>query len=814
MKKILIVGGVAGGASFAARMRRLDETANLIMFEKGEYISFANCGLPYHIGETITDRDNLIIQTPEKFKARFNVDVRTGSEVIAIDKQKKSVTVRTALSTYEESYDYLVLSPGAAPIRPPIPGIDSEKIFTLRNIPDMDRIKKFVDSKQVRSAAVIGGGFIGLEMAEALRHRDIDVTLVELADQVFMPADNEMAQILHQHLELNSVRLMLGVGAEAFNENNSGSVDIILKGGSRISVDMVILAIGVRPDTQFIKNAGITLNDRGLIVVDNQMRTDAENVFAVGDAIEVTDFVSGRKVHQPLAGPANRQARIVADVIAGYNSTYKNTQGTAICKIFDITAAVTGLNEKNAKRFGIAYQKSYTHSASHAGYYPGSYPMSVKILFAPDTGRLLGAQVIGKIGIDKRIDVFATAVRHGLTVDDLTELELSYAPPYGSARDAVNIAGLAAQNIMRGIMPVWHADEHNPEDDSVQILDVRTVSEFELGHIDNTANIPVDELRSRMWELDKNREVLVYCQVGLRGHVATRMLIQNGFKAKNLSGGYKTYSTFKKTAVEAEYLQPVAQAVCSSPSGQTMADQDAVLVDACGLQCPGPIMKLKTAVDAAKEGQHIKITATDQGFTADIPSWCSRTGNTLVTLGNKDGVFEAVVKKGRAIDVCNVASPTANQKTLVIFSNDLDKMMAAFIIANGAASLGSEVTLFFTFWGLNLLRKDTPAHVKKNIIETMFGMMMPRGAKKVTLSKMNMGGFGTRMMQDVMKKKNVFTLEELMDQARKSKIRFVACSMSMDVMGIKKEELIDGVEIGGVASYLQIADQSNYNLFI
>jgi len=558
MKKILIVGGVAGGASFAARMRRLDETANLIMFEKGEYISFANCGLPYHIGETITDRDNLIIQTPEKFKARFNVDVRTGSEVIAIDKQKKSVTVRTALLTYEESYDYLVLSPGAAPIRPPIPGIDSEKICTLRNIPDMDRIKKVVDSKQVRRAAVIGGGFIGLEMAEALRHRDIDVTLVELADQVFMPADNEMAQILHQHLELNSVRLMLGVGAEAFNEKSDGSVDIVLKGGNRISVDMVILAIGVRPDTQFIKNAGITLNDRGLIVVDNQMRTDAENVFAVGDAIEVTDFVSGRKVHLPLAGPANRQARIVADVIAGYNSTYKNTQGTAICKIFDITAAVTGLNEKNAKRFGIAYQKSYTHSASHAGYYPGSYPMSVKILFAPDTGRLLGAQVIGKIGIDKRIDVFATAVRHRLTVDDLTELELSYAPPYGSARDAVNIAGLAAQNIMRGITPVWHADEHNPEDDSVQILDVRTVSEFELGHIDKSANIPVDELRSRMWELDKNREVLVYCQVGLRGHVATRMLIQNGFKAKNLSGGYKTYSTFKKTAVEVEYLQPVA----------------------------------------------------------------------------------------------------------------------------------------------------------------------------------------------------------------------------------------------------------------
>ncbi|HEX2955895.1 MAG TPA: DsrE/DsrF/DrsH-like family protein [Chitinispirillaceae bacterium] len=814
MKKILIVGGVAGGASFAARMRRLDETARLIMFEKGEYISFANCGLPYHIGKTITDRENLIIQTPKKFKDRFDVDVRTGSEVIAIDTQKKCVSVRTASSTYEESYDYLVLSPGAAPIRPAVPGIDNEKIYTLRNIPDMDRIKSVVDSKEIRRAAVIGGGFIGLEMAEALRHRDIDVTLVELADQVFMPADNEMAQIVHQHLELNSVQLMLGAGADAFNQKADGTIDIILKGGRSLNVNMVVLAIGVKPDTQFVKAAGIAVNERGLIIVDNTMKTDAENVFALGDAIEVTDFVSGKKVHLPLAGPANRQARIAADVIAGYDSVYKNTQGTAICKIFDLTAAVTGLNEKNAKRFGIAYQKSYTHSASHAGYYPGSFPMSIKILFAPDTGKLLGAQVIGKLGVDKRIDIFATAIRHGLTVDDLTDLELSYAPPYGSARDAVNIAGLAAQNIRRGIMPVWFADESDLEKNSSQLLDVRTTGEFEMGSIENAINIPIDELRARMWELDKNKEVLAFCQVGLRGYVATRMLMQNGFKVRNLSGGYKTYTTFKKTAVEAEYLQPVSQPVCSSPSGQTPADQNVIVVDACGLQCPGPILKLKTAMDAAKDGQHIKITATDQGFTSDIPSWCTRTCNSLVTLGNKNGVFEAVIKKGKAADVCKVAAPASDKKTMVIFSNDFDKMLAAFIIANGAASMGSHVTLFFTFWGLNLLRKSAHMPVKKNMVETMFGMMMPRGAKKVTLSKMNLGGMGTKMMQMVMKNKNIFSLEELMEQARKNNIRFVACAMSMDVMGIKKEELIDGVEIGGVATYLQNADESSYNLFI
>jgi NADPH-dependent 2,4-dienoyl-CoA reductase/sulfur reductase-like enzyme len=511
MKKILVVGGVAGGASFSARMRRLDESAQIIMFEKGEYISFANCGLPYHIAEIIRDRDNLLIQTPQKFTARFNIDIRTRSEVVAIDINEKVVTVKNETSTYVESYDYLVLSPGAEPLRPPIQGIESTKIVTLRNIPDMDKIKSLVDTKKVKRAAVVGGGFIGLEMAESLKIRDIDVTQIELMDQVFIPADPEMAQILHQHLELNGIRLILNDGASAFKENSNGSVDISLKSGKTLTVDLVILAIGVKPDTRFVKEAGITVNERGAVVVDSHLRTNVPNIFAVGDAIEVTDFVSGKKVMVPLAGPANRQARIVADNIAGFDSEYKNTQGTAICKVFDLTAAVTGLNEKSASRLGIPYVKSYTHSSSHAGYYPGAFPLSIKILYSPDNGKLLGAQVIGSDGVDKRIDVFAVALRHGLTITELSELELGYAPPYGSAKDAVNIAGFTAENIYKGIMPVWYSEEFEQKKGNCVILDVRTSAEFELGHLENAQLIPVDQLRQRIGEIDKSKQILVYC---------------------------------------------------------------------------------------------------------------------------------------------------------------------------------------------------------------------------------------------------------------------------------------------------------------
>jgi NADPH-dependent 2,4-dienoyl-CoA reductase/sulfur reductase-like enzyme/rhodanese-related sulfurtransferase len=542
MKKILVVGGVAGGASFAARMRRLDESAEIIMLDKGDYISFANCGLPYFIGDTITDRDNLIIQTPEKFKQRFNVDVRIRSDVTSVDGSAKKISVRANGKTYDETFDYLVLSPGSAPIRPRILGMESPLVHTLRTIPDTDRIKALVDKGEARRAVVIGGGFIGLEMAENLRKRGLDVTIVELLDQVFAPADKEMAENLQRHLTLSGVHLILGHGVTGILDDGNGTASVMLDNGTQAAADLVILAIGVTPDTAFLAGSGIGLSDRGSIIVDNRMRTTVADIYAAGDAVEVLDFISDKKVLVPLAGPANRQGRIVADNIAGIASTYKKTQGTAICKVFDLTAAVTGLSEKAALRWGIPYVKSYTHSVSHASYYPGAFPLSIKVLFSPEKGTLLGAQVIGKDGVDKRIDVFATAVRHRLTVYDLSELELAYAPPYGSAKDPVNIAGFVGQNILDNRMPVFYAGDTAGIDPArQQLLDVRTDGEHEQGNIAGSLLIPLDSLRRRLNELDKSKEVLVYCQVGLRGYLATRILLENGFIARNLSGGYKTW---------------------------------------------------------------------------------------------------------------------------------------------------------------------------------------------------------------------------------------------------------------------------------
>jgi NADPH-dependent 2,4-dienoyl-CoA reductase/sulfur reductase-like enzyme/peroxiredoxin family protein/rhodanese-related sulfurtransferase/TusA-related sulfurtransferase len=813
MKKILVVGGVAGGASFAARMRRLDESARIIMFDKGDYISFANCGLPYFIGDTIKERGNLIIQTPEKFKARFGVEVRVGSEVTAVNAAEKKITVTTKDSAYEESYDFLLLAPGCTPIKPPVPGIDSPAVHTLRTIPDADAIRAMIDKNKVKSAVVVGGGFIGLEMAEELRRRGIDVSIVELLDQVFAPADREMAGPLHQHLILNGVRLMLGRGLNRIVDDG-GKAAAILDDGVSLPADLIILAVGVRPDTAFLKESGIALSQRGAIVVDESLRTNTADVFAVGDAVEVTDFVSGTKTLIPLAGPANRQGRIAADNVAGLASVYRNTQGTAICKIFDLTAAVSGLNEKSLRRLGIPFMKSYTHSASHASYYPGAYPLSIKILFAPDTGRLLGAQVIGRDGVDKRIDVFATAIRHRLTVDDLAELELAYAPPYGSAKDPVNVAGFTAQNILRKRMQVFFAEDVAGIDPKKQLLlDVRTIEEHDQGTIPGARNIPLDGLRGRLGELDRSREIFVFCQVGLRGYLATRILEQHGFAARNLSGGYKTWSAAATVNYDATFIKPVSEAACATPV-QSSSAVPSLKVDACGMQCPGPIMKIKAAVDSVREGELVEVRATDQGFAADIPAWCGRTGNTLVSLINDRDAFVAVVKKGASDTTCEVPGAAGDRKTMVIFSNDFDRMMAAFIIANGAAAMGSAVTLFFTFWGLNLLRKDNRVPAKKSLIERMFGIMMPRGSAHTTLSKMHMAGLGTAMMRGVMRKKKVSSLEDLIEQAREAGVRFVACTMSMDVMGIKKEELIDGIEFGGVAAYLANADKAGYNLFI
>lgn len=542
--KILIVGGVAGGASAAARLRRLDENAEIVMFERGAYISFANCGLPYYIGETIKERSKLMVQTPENLKARFNIDVRINSEVIEVDTQAKKVRVNSAdQGTYEESYDYLILSPGAKPIKPPIPGIDSEFIFTVRNIPDTDRIKSYVDQEGTRSAIVIGGGFIGIEMAESLRERGLDVSLIEAAPHILAPFDSEMVAFAEKEMTDHGVKLVLGDGVEAFHEKEQG-IEVSLNSGLHLSADLVILAIGVTPDTGFIKSSGIELGARGHIIVGEYMQTNCDGVYAVGDAVETTDL-DGQRTTVPLAGPANKQGRIAADNISGLNTKYKGTQGTSIIKVFGLTGASTGFNERTLQRMNIPYRTIYVHPNSHAGYYPGAKAIAMKLLFN-DEGKILGAQAFGSEGVDKRIDVIATVLRLKGTVDDLAELELAYAPPFSSAKDPVNMAGYLAQNVLSGQLDIFTVKDLETLQPEEQILlDVRTVEEYEQGHIDGAVHIPVDELRERLNELDKDKEVYAYCGVGIRGYIAARILKQNGFKVRNLTGGYRTYDMSK-----------------------------------------------------------------------------------------------------------------------------------------------------------------------------------------------------------------------------------------------------------------------------
>lgn len=549
-KRILIIGGVAGGASAAARARRLDEQAEIILFERGPDISFANCGLPYHIGGTIGEREKLLITSPAMMQKRFRIDVRTQTEVESIDRETKEIAARNLATgeTFREAYDALVLSPGAEPVRPPIPGIDHAKVLTLRNLADMDRIIETLELHAIdrpdfvsrKNVAVIGGGYIGLEMAEALAERGMKVSLVELAPQVMGPADPEMATPLHQELIKHGIDLRLKTSVTAFLDAGS-ELELELSDGNQVLVDMAILAIGVKPEARLAEEAGLEIGTTGGIRVNDHMQTSDPEIYAVGDAVEVTDFITGQPALIPLAGPANRQGRIAAENIFGRDTVYRHTQGTAICKVFDLAIGMTGLSEKTARRLNIPYEKVYVHPMSHASYYPGAQPLTLKLLFAPDTGRILGAQSVGADGIDKRIDVLATAIRAGLTVYDLEEMELTYAPPYGSAKDPVNFAGFVAANALRGDVDLCHVDDVRNPSESQKILDVRTEREVSFGTIPGAHNIPVDELRSQVDQLSKDVEWLVLCQVGLRGYLACRILKQHGFKCRNLTGGYKTW---------------------------------------------------------------------------------------------------------------------------------------------------------------------------------------------------------------------------------------------------------------------------------
>ena len=811
----LIIGGVAGGATVAARLRRMDEKANIILFERGKYVSYANCGLPYYIGDTINNREKLFVQTAKGFTDRFRIDIRTEQEVTAIRPDKKEVEIKNLSTgeTYTETYDKLVLSPGAEPLRPGIEGIGSKKIFTLRNVPDTDTIKNYVNTENPKRAIVVGGGFIGLEMAENLYDLGIQVDVVEMANQVMAPLDFSMAAIVHRQLTDKGVGLHLEDGVSRFEEKDGG-VTVHLRSGKQIATDMVLLSIGVRPETKLAKDAGLAIGERGGIAVNDYMQTSDADIYALGDAVEVRHLVTGQPALIPLAGPANKQGRIVADnIVFGNKKKYPGSIGTSIAKVFDLTVAAAGANAKLLQQNNIPYISSYTHGASHAGYYPGAVPLSIKILFAPENGKLLGAQIVGFNGVDKRIEMLAQVIQRGGTVHDLAELEHAYAPPYSSAKDPVNMAGFVAENILNKKSRIiqWRELAELPAD-TIRI-DVRTHDEYKLGTIPGFINIPVDELREHLDELPKEKPIVVTCAVGLRGYLAYRILVQNGFKhVRNLSGGYKTWSA--ATAPIKEIVSHKPEIPESTSYGNSDSQINLLKVDACGLMCPGPVMQLKKNYEALKIGEQLQITATDQAFGKDVTSWCKMTGAELVALENKNGVVAATIRKQEKTASCEISRNNADNKTLIVFSDDLDKALASFVIANGAASTGKKVTMFFTFWGLNVIKKQHKPTVTKDIFGKMFGWMLPTHSGKLKLSKMNIGGAGSWMMRLIMKRKRIDSLESLIQQAIDNGVEMIACTMSMDVMGVQKEELMDNVTLGGVASYLERAEEANVNLFI
>ena len=811
----LIIGGVAGGATVAARLRRMDEKANIILLERGKYVSYANCGLPYYIGDTINNREKLFVQTAKGFTDRFRIDIRTEQEVTAIRPDKKEVEIKNLSTgeTYTETYDKLVLSPGAEPLRPGIEGIGSKKIFTLRNVPDTDTIKNYVNTENPKRAIVVGGGFIGLEMAENLYDLGIQVDVVEMANQVMAPLDFSMAAIVHRQLTDKGVGLHLEDGVSRFEEKDGG-VTVHLRSGKQIATDMVLLSIGVRPETKLAKDAGLAIGERGGIAVNDYMQTSDADIYALGDAVEVRHLVTGQPALIPLAGPANKLGRIVADnIVFGNKKKYPGSIGTSIAKVFDLTVAAAGANAKLLQRNNIPYISSYTHGASHAGYYPGAVPLSIKILFAPENGKLLGAQIVGFNGVDKRIEMLAQVIQRGGTVHDLAELEHAYAPPYSSAKDPVNMAGFVAENILNKKSRIiqWRELAELPAD-TIRI-DVRTHDEYKLGTIPGFINIPVDELREHLDELPKEKPIVVTCAVGLRGYLAYRILVQNGFKhVRNLSGGYKTWSV--ATAPIKEIVSHKPEIPESTSYGNSDSQINLLKVDACGLMCPGPVMQLKKNYEALKIGEQLQITATDQAFGKDVTSWCKMTGAELVALENKNGVVAATIRKQEKTASCEISRNNADNKTLIVFSDDLDKALASFVIANGAASTGKKVTMFFTFWGLNVIKKQHKPTVTKDIFGKMFGWMLPTHSGKLKLSKMNMGGAGSWMMRLIMKRKRIDSLESLIQQAIDNGVEMIACTMSMDVMGVQKEELMDNVTLGGVASYLERAEEANVNLFI
>lgn len=872
--KVIIIGAVAAGASTAARLRRLDENAQITIYERGPYMSYANCGLPYYVGGVIKEKENLLLLSPQVMQARFKVDVKLQHEVTHIDREKKQITVldKQGNQEFTDSYDYLVLATGSSPFIPPLEGVQSDKILSLWTVDDSVKIKERILSLQAKlgtqrklTVGVIGGGFIGMETAENLHTLGCNVAIIEATKQVMPQIDYEMAQLLHAHIASEDVKLYLDHKVEKFVDHDQ-SIEVVFANGQNLEFDVVIMAIGVRPNSQLAADCGLDLNARKGVVVDAQMHTNDPAILAAGDVVEIENFVTKQRDMIPLAGPANKQGRLVADALANLasgRSGYQGTQGTSVAKIFKMTMASSGVSAARLKSLGkqqgVDFDSIMINQNSHVTYYPGATPLTLKLIYELPSFKILGIQGVGYDGVEKRIDVVATAMRFNATATDLKNLELCYAPPYGAAKDPVNMLGFVAENVQNKLVKFCTYDFEQQLKD-YQILDVREKPELMAYSVPGAVNIPFGTLRDNLDKLDRSKTIVVLCAAGVRAYNCARILMQNGFEqvqvypcgaglhkivTKNYgSQGPLNFSNTTPSAGGAGTSGAAGtQGSCcsattsccsgvggaaSAPGVSSGADLNIVAeLDCTALQCPGPLMKISQALDKLENGQTIKAVAADQGFYQDVQAFCQSTGNTLNSVVKGDKFVEAVITKGAqqasiptpavaaaASPVATGQGPSNRSQTIIVFSGDLDKVMAAFVIANGARAMGKEVTMFFTFWGLAAIRKSQAVQVEKSTMDKMFGMMIPRGAGNLKLSQMNMGGLGSMMMKKVMQDKHVDSLETLMQQAMANGVKIIACSMSMDVMGIQAAELIDGVEIGGVATYLGAADKATNNLFI
>lgn len=890
--KIIIVGGVAGGATAAARIRRLDETAEILLIDKGEYLSYASCGLPYYVGGAIARRDALFVSSKEAIEATYAVDVRDLSLAKSLDPGARTLTVKDLRTdeVYTERYDKLILATGSSPVVPALTGLGADNVFTLWTVPDADRVKDFVERRSPRRAVVVGAGLIGLEMVDNLMALGLEVTVVDKEGQVLAPLDGDMARLVENHLVSRGVDLRLGAGLSDIDEDGGR---VRLDDGTSVETDMVVLSLGARPNSELARDAGLSVGERGHVLVDAELRTSDPDVYAVGDVTEGVEPILGGTHAVALAGPANRQGRAVAAAVLGREpEPYRGTIGTSVLRVLDLTAAWTGWSEKAledaGKVLGTDFHVALVHPMSHAGYYPGASALTLKVV-VDSSGAVLGAQAVGAEGVDKRIDTIAATIRLGGGADDLASLELAYAPPLSSVKDPVNVAGYVAQDILAGLTrPVLHR-QWRADPGAWTLLDVREDAEVAVGAIPGSVHVPLAQLRERLDELDPRTPYLVYCAVGLRGYVAERILAGHGFQAANLAGGYRTWcdlgprddeggqeaaqaaqSTTEAAASEAgtaadpaldpatdpatdagvdpvtdpateaavdPVAEPASEAAADAgagPATEAAADEEAgagavqapagtvVPLDVCGMSCPGPIVEVARAIAGLAEGESLRVVATDPGFARDISAWAQTTGNTLVSKDVEAGRCTAVIRKDGAApqppeqpDGGREAGATGpREKTIIVFDGDLDRALAAFVIANGAAAMGDRVNMFFTFWGLSVIRRPERPRKPKDAVSRAFAEMLPRGAGRLGLSRMNMGGTGAAMMRRVMRAKGVASLEELIASAQEAGVRLTACQMSMDIMGITAAELIDGVEIGGVATMLNDNDRSNMNLFI